>query len=224
MKVSFTDPYIKNLQVAGRYTDASTVGLNLNIKSSGSKYWVFRYIYCGNRHDLSLGVYPEITLKEARNRALACRNELNQGRAPIPFWRHVKEQYIPNKPLFKDYARDCIEAKRAEWKSAKHTYQWFRTIEIFANPIIGNKRIDEVNTEDILNILNPIWHAKTETASRLRGRLEWILASAITRKLRSEANPAAWRGHLETILSKPSRIVTVQHHLAHKRRKDSDRW
>lgn len=87
MKVSFTDPYIKNLQVAGRYTDASTVGLNLNIKSSGSKYWVFRYIYRGNRHDLSLGVYPEITLKEARNRALACRNELNQGRAPIPFWR-----------------------------------------------------------------------------------------------------------------------------------------
>jgi integrase len=74
--------------------------------------------------------------------------------------------------------------------------------------------IDEIDTDDVLKILNPLWHTKTETASRLRGRLEWIFASAITRKLRSGLNPATWRGHLETILSKPSRIYKVQHHPA----------
>ena len=213
MKTGFTDPYVKNLRAAGRYTDLVTTGLNLNIKKNGGKYWVFRYLLAGRRRDLSLGVYPDVSLKEARKRAVACRNELSQGGKPLAYWRH-SEPAIFDKPLFKDYAKQCIESKKAEWKSAKHTYQWFRTIEFFANPIIGDKYIDDIDTEDILKVLNPIWHTKTETASRLRGRLEWIFASAITRKLRSGSNPATWRGHLETILSRPSRIYSVQHHPA----------
>lgn len=80
--------------------------------------------------------------------------------------------------------------------------------------MIGNKALDEIDTDDILTILEPIWSTKTETASRLRGRLEWILASATTRKLRNGVNPALWRGHLETILSAPSKLVQVKHHKA----------
>ena len=213
MKIGFTDPYIKSLNMVGRYTDSAISGLNINIKQRGGKYWVFRYLLGGKRRDLSLGVYPEVPLKEARKRAIASRNEVLQGRHPVAYWRDLNTS-IPDKPLFGEYARQCIESKKAEWKSSKHTYQWFRTIEVFANPVIGNMPIDEIDTDDVLKILNPLWHTKTETASRLRGRLEWIFASAITRKLRSGLNPATWRGHLETILSKPSRIYKVQHHPA----------
>jgi integrase len=213
MKTGFTDPYVKNLKAPGRYTDLAVTGLNLNIKQGGGKYWVFRYLLAGRRRDLSLGVYPEVSLKEARNRAIACRNNLICGNKPVTYWRNAMPT-VTEKPVFRDYARECIESKKAEWKNDKHTYQWFRTIEVFANPVIGSKHLDEIDTDDILRILSQLWYSKTATANRLRGRLEWILASAITRGLRSGSNPATWRMHLETLLPKPSKISKVIHHPA----------
>ena len=214
MKTVFTDAYIKSIKQSGRYTDAATTGLNLNIKNKGGGYWVFRYLFGGRRLDLSLGAYPAISLKEARKRAIASRNDLLQGTKPKAYWRAETASKELNQPLFKDYAKECIEAKKAEWQNPKHIDQWFNTIEQYANPIIGKKHLDEVDTQDILNILTPIWYAKTETASRLRGRIEWILASATTRNLRSGLNPATWKGHLETILPKPTKVITVKHHPA----------
>ena len=214
MRIVFTDAFIKNIKQAGRYTDAATSGLNFNVKNSTGGYWVFRYQFAGKRVDLSLGAYPSITLKEARKRAIASRNELLQGNRPTAYWRTQIVQKDRNQPLFKDYAKQCIEAKKAEWQNPKHVEQWFNTVEQYANPLIGDKGLDEIDTQDILDILTPIWYTKTETASRLRGRIEWILASATTRKLRAGLNPAAWRGHLETILPKPTRITPVKHHPA----------
>ena len=213
MKTVFTDAFIKNLKQPGRYTDAATVGLNFNVKSNGG-YWVFRYLYIAKRLDLALGAYPAITLKEARKRAIASRNDLLQGKKPFAYWKAEVITNQQNQTQFKDYAKECIEAKKAEWRNPKHIEQWFNTIEQYANPVIGKKYLDEIDTQDILDILTPIWYTKTETASRLRGRIEWILASATTRKLRSGLNPAAWRGHLETILPKPARITPVKHHPA----------
>jgi integrase len=214
MKTVFTDAFIKNIKQAGRYTDAATSGLNFNVKSNGGGYWVFRYLFGGKRLDLSLGAYPAITLKEARKRAIAARNDLLQGVKPKAYWRAETASKELNQPLFKEYAKECIEAKKAEWQNSKHIDQWFNTIDAYANPIIGEKFIHEIDTQDILDILTPIWYAKTETASRLRGRIEWILASATTRKLRIGLNPATWKGHLETILPKPTRITPVKHHPA----------
>ncbi len=214
MKQAFTDNFIKNLKTPGRYTDRATIGLNLNVKQNGGGYWVFRYSYLGKRLDLALGSYPTITLKEARKRALALRNELMQGKKPEIYWKAQVAPEELDKPLFGEYAKQCIDSKQAEWKNPKHKEQWFNTIEQYANPFIGKKALDEIDTQDILDILTPIWFTKTETASRLRGRIEWILASANTRKLRSGINPAAWRGHLETILPKPSKIAPVKHHPA----------
>lgn len=214
MKTVFTDAFIKNIKQAGRFTDAATSGLNFNVKSNGGGYWVFRYLFGGKRLDLSLGAYPGISLKEARKRAIAARNDLLQGSKPKAYWRAETASKELNQPLFKDYAKECIEAKKAEWQNSKHIDQWFNTINTYANPIIGKKFIEEIDTQDILDILKPIWYTKTETASRLRGRIEWILASATTRKLRSGLNPASWKGHLETILPKPTRITPVKHHPA----------
>ncbi|QWD43482.1 integrase arm-type DNA-binding domain-containing protein [Polynucleobacter paneuropaeus] len=214
MKSAFTDVYIKSINKPGRYTDAAIAGLNFNVKANGLGYWVFRYQFGAKRLDLSLGAYPAIPLKEARKRAIASRNEILKGSKPTAYWKLEMAQNDTNQPLFGEYAKKCIEAKKAEWKNPKHIDQWFNTIAQYANPVIGMKRLDEIDTQDILDVLMPIWHTKTETAARLRGRIEWVLASATTRKLRTGLNPAAWRGHLETILPKPTKISPVRHHPA----------
>jgi integrase len=219
MRNSFTDTFVKNLDQAGRYTDGSTTGLNLQVKQGGGKYWTYRYLFQGKRCDFSLGSYPSVSLKEARARAVNARSQVLQGQQPAASWRPVQPKPVevndmPVKTTFADYAAACIESKRSEWRNPKHAEQWVSTIKEYANPVIGGKNLDDIDTDDILKILNPIWHTKTVTASRLRGRIEWVLASATTRKLRSGHNPAAWRGHLETILPKPNKIKNEQHHKA----------
>jgi integrase len=215
MKTTFTDVFVKNVTTPGRYTDPTTKGLNLNVKS-GRKYWVFRYTFAGKRRDLTLGAYPEISLKEARNRAVACRAELIAGREPSAHWRASMPPaaQADDGPTFREFALQCIKAKSHEWRNQKHREQWYNTLATYADPVIGALQLKEIDTEHILKILTPIWHTKTETASRLRGRIEWVLASATTRKLRSGQNPAAWRGHLETVLPRPSRVTPVDHHPA----------
>ena len=218
MSIAFTDPYIRNLKIKGRYTDSATQGLNIQVKANGAKYWTFRYLYQGKRHDLGLGTYPAISLKDARARATAARNEINQGARPIAKWKPTAPVNQPaepeTRPTFSNFAKSCIDNKKAEWRNAKHGAQWYATIKDYADPVIGEKHLDEIDTDDILKILNPIWHTKTVTASRLRGRIEWVLASATTRKLRTGLNPATWRGHLETILPKPNKIKAEEHHKA----------
>ena len=219
MSNAFSDSFIRNIKTTGRYTDAATQGLNLQVKANGGKYWALRYLFQDRRYDLSLGSYPNVSLKEARIRATAARAQLNAGQRPKPTWklqRPSKKQIAvaPTKVAFRQYAADCISAKRAEWKNAKHAEQWSSTIEMYANPVIGNKAIDAVDMDDILKILVPIWQTKTVTATRLRGRLDWILASATTRGLRTGVNPATWKGLLETVLPKPGKIAKEQHHPA----------
>jgi len=217
----FTDKTIQSLKTVGRYTDPTTPGLNLQVKRNGKQYWTLRYLLDGMRRDISLGVYPSVSLKEARQRAVSIRNDLNYGNEPKTPWKPCKSvakadaaQLDLAKPIFSEFAAKCIANKRNEWRNAKHAAQWLSSVERFANPLIGNKLLSQINTEDVVNILHPIWHSKTVTASRLRGRLEWILSSATTLQLRSGLNPAAWRGHLETILPKPNKIKNEQHHKA----------
>ena len=226
MSTSFTDTYVRALTGVGRYTDSGTRGLNLQVKLKGGKYWTFRYLYQGTRYDLSLGHYPAIGLKQARARATEARAQINRGERPCPSWRQPKavsqsakfaDSAKPQQKStvrFKDYAAECIAAKRAEWRNSKHAEQWSSTIDMYANPVIGLKPIDKIDLDDVLKILNPLWLTKTVTATRLRGRLEWILAAATTRKLRTGQNPAAWKGLLETILPKPNKISKEQHHAA----------
>jgi hypothetical protein len=105
MKATFTDAFAKNVTAPGRYTDPATKGLNLNVKSR-RKYWVFRYAFTGQRRDLTLGTYPEISLKEARNRAVACRAELIAGREPNAYWRASVSPaaHADSGPIFREFA------------------------------------------------------------------------------------------------------------------------
>jgi len=215
MANTLSDAFIKNIATPGRYTDRATPGLNLQVKRNGGKYWTFRVVDAGERRDVSLGAYPAVTLKTARARAVSLRSQIYKGERLSAAWRPAHQPASNDTtPLFANYAASCIEAKRPEWRNAKHAAQWSSTVERYANPIIGKMKIDEIGVDEILQILTPIWTVKTVTAERLRGRLEWILASATAPELRSGPNPAAWRGQLATILPRPSKVHREVHHRA----------
>ena len=198
----------------GRYFD-SIQGLHLYVKPTGRKSWVFRYTKSGKRRDLGLGPYPVITLSEARERALELRRTILQGTDPLTARQQEKDGRQTQASItFADFAEEFITLNEPQWQNVKHIAQWRYSLREFAYPVIGAKALPEIDTNDLLSILAPIWKTKTETASRLRGRIERVLAAAITRGLRSGPNPAIWRGHLDTVLPKASRIKRVKHHAA----------
>lgn len=208
---------VKNLKKPGRYTDALVRGLHIWVKSNSKKYWIFRYTEQGKQHNLSLGSFPATSIADARIKAQKTRDELTSGVNPViarKASKALKTAPANQKIMFRDFAAACIQTKRAEWTNQKHGDQWEYTLEEFAYPVIGDKGLDEITMEDILKILNPIWTTKTETASRLRGRLEWVLAAATTRNLRSGINPAQWKNYLQTILPAPNKVKKVEHHKA----------
>ena len=204
---------LKNLKEAGRHTDDQTKGLHLWIKANRRKYWIFRFTFQGKRYNISLGGFPEIGLRQARERAVEARSLLNKGCNPVEEKKASKAlESKPNSPIFRDFALDYIETMRPKWRNPKHAEQWVSTIERFAVPFIGQMRLDEIQTEQVLSLLKPIWLNKTVTASRLRGRLESILSASITLGHRAALNPARWRDHLENLLPTPKRAD--KHHSA----------
>ncbi len=204
---------IKNLKKPGRYTDALAMGLHLWVKDGDKKYWIYRYTMEGKQKNIGLGPYPDVGLADARIKAIEAKKKVMNGIDPKPH-KETRVEMEKQKTTFSEFAKQFIESKSSEWTNTKHRLQWEFTIEKYANPVIGNLKLDQITTEDILKILSPIWTKKTETAMRLRGRIELILAAATTRKLRNGLNPALWKGHLNTVLAKPSKIIKVKHHAA----------
>lgn len=191
-------------------------GLGLNITKTGSRSWVLRFQICGKRRDMGLGGYPDISLAAARELARLARIKLAQGFDPIEDLRSRRNEQ--QKPLltlitFGDAAKKYIEAQEAGWKSAKHARQWRSTINTYlAN--LKSLPVKEITTVQILEGLEPIWCTKTETATRVRGRIELILDWAIARGHREAPNPARWKGHLDKMLPAPSKVAKKAHHQA----------
>ena len=207
-----THAFVSKPLKAGRYFD-TTRGLHMYVKPNGKKFWVYRFTFSGKRHDMGLGPYPEINLSSARSKAQEARSQIIKGVNPVIKERPPIEVHSIS-PKFCDFAEEYITINSAQWRNPKHVAQWHSTMRDYVYPIIGQLKLEAINTEHILSILNPIWTCKTETASRVRGRIERILSAAITRNLRSSPNPAIWRGHLENILPKPKKIQRVKHHAA----------
>lgn len=193
---------------SGKHEDGG--GLRLVVSKSGAKKWVLRYTIHGKRREMGLGSFPDIGLGEVRQKAGEFRNLAANGQDPINL-RRVEPEKIPT---FTSCAARYIRAHRHGWKNAKHAHQWVSTLKTYARPVIGAMQVDEVGTEDILKILTPLWTSKTETAKRVQGRIENILDYAAAKKYRDPINPARWRGHLDKLLPKPSKVSTVKHHPA----------
>jgi len=192
----------------GKYEDGG--GLRLVVSKTGAKKWVLRFTISGRRREMGLGSYPDVVLALARDKASAARLLAADGIDPIDTRQSEPEQI----PTFTTCAARYIRSHRKSWRNAKHARQWVSTLKAYARPVIGSKRVDSIQTEDILKILSPIWAQKTETAKRVQGRMENILDFAAAHKYRDALNPARWRGHLDKLLPKPSRVKKVVHHPA----------
>ncbi|MCG7969973.1 MAG: tyrosine-type recombinase/integrase [Candidatus Thiodiazotropha taylori] len=192
----------------GKYDDGG--GLKLVVSNAGAKKWVLRFTINGKRREMGLGSYPDTKLGDVRNDASDYRKLVTKGVDPIEA-RRTEQVVIPT---FTTCAARFIRAHRRSWKNAKHARQWVSTLKTYARPKIGTQKVDVISTEDILKILQPIWTTKTETAKRLQGRIENILDFAAAHKYRDHLNPARWRGHLDKLLAKPSRLKKVYHHPA----------
>lgn len=191
--------------------------LYLKIGRGGGASWVFRYRQAGKLRDMGLGAYPGVSLADARTLAFEARRMIQQGEDPIGEKRaaaRAAREEAARAVTFSDLGEQYIKAHRAGWKNAKHAQQWANTLKQYAYPVIGKLQPDEINTEHVLNILQPIWQTKTETASRVRNRIELILDAAKARGFTSGENPARWRGHLDKLLPKRAKVAAVKHHAA----------
>ncbi len=189
-------------------------GLILNVTMYGSRSWVFRYQVAGKRRDFGLGSYPSVTLAEAREAARFARAKLAQGIDPIEDARRARERLIAEIHTgmnFSEAAKRYIAAHEKAWKNPKHAQQWSNTIASYATPVLGKIPVRDVSLAMILKVLEPIWTTKTETATRLRGRLESILDWAIARGYRSDSNPARWKGLLDKLLPAPGKVTKTVH-------------
>ncbi|MBI2305754.1 MAG: integrase arm-type DNA-binding domain-containing protein [Rhodocyclales bacterium] len=189
-------------------------GLYLQVGPTGGKSWLFRYMLAGKAKSMGLGAAHTVSLAEAREKARNARKMLLDGKDPVLVKREhlalVRESQA-NQKTFADCAATYVSAHRAGWKNSKHGDQWTYTLEEFANPVIGSLPVSEIKQAHILKILEPIWLSKSETASRLRGRIEKVLDWAKVRGCRQGDNPAAWRGHLEVLLPAIPRSGRIKH-------------
>lgn len=207
---------VKGLGEPGYYCDGD--GLYLQVSKSGSKSWIMRYTLAGKPCEMGLGSLNAFTLAEARARAKAQRKLLADGKDPLAT-KHgdlLKQRMAEASIItFDKAASDFIEANRPAWRNAKHADQWRNTIATYASPVIGKLPVSKIDTAHVLRILTPIWIEKTETAVRLRGRIEKILDWAKAQGYRTGDNPAAWRGHLDAgLLPSPSKVADAGHHAA----------
>ena len=205
---------IKRITKPGRYAVGFISGLLLVVKDSGAKSWILRTVIGKKRRNIGLGGYPEISLAKARERAREAKELIEQGVDPIEQRKARRLAFLNSqngRMTFSEAARRCHEKKVAEFKNTKHAKQWIASIKRYAYPIIGRMAIEDIEMTHILKILEPIWQDKTETATRLRQRLEQVLNWATISGYRKGDNPARWKGHLEAILPLPNKIKKVKH-------------
>jgi integrase len=187
----------------GKYSDGGN--LYLIVSESGARKWVLRFTWRGRAKEMGLGSATSVPLADAREKAASARRKIAQGLNPIE--ERKRDGGIPT---FGEMADDVRETLSAGFRNAKHKAQWKSTLETYAAPLRA-KPVDTITTDDVLAVLKPIWTAKAETASRVRGRIEKVLDAAKAKGFREGENPARWRGHLDHLLPRPSKLARGHH-------------
>jgi integrase len=218
---------VEKAKQPGMYADGG--GLYLRVTREGTKSWVFRFMLNGRPRWMGIGPLALYGLQEARGKALDARRLRHEGVDPIDARRALRAQErleAAKAMTFEQCAESYIKAHRAGWRNAKHAAQWEATLATYAEPIIGVLPVQAVDTGLVMKVLEqevryapdkptaPLWTARPETASRLRGRMESILDWAKVRGYREGENPARWRGHLDKLLPPRAKVRKVEHHAA----------
>ena len=171
---------------------------------AGAKSWLFLYRISGRRREMGLGPLRDVPLARARELAAEARKQLIAGADPLTVRK------TPDKTTFGEAAGALIERMSPSWRNDKHRAQWFMTLRVYCASLT-RRPVDEIRTEDVLSVLQPLWQAKSETASRIRGKIERVLDFAKARGMREGENPARWRGHLDAILPKRQHLTRGHH-------------
>lgn len=206
---------VQHFTKPGNYGDGG--GLYLQINPQGKKSWIFRYELFGRKRYMGLGPLHCVSLADARIAAREARRCLRDKVDPLEKKRQEEERQRRDEARelsFDASAKQYIEAHGDAWRSAKHRQQWENTLRTYASPHFGSVNARDIDTDLVLKVLEPIWSIKTETATRVRERIERVLAWAATRGYRTGENPARWTGHLEWLLPAPSKLKKVRHHAA----------
>ena len=199
----------------GLYSDGN--GLYLAVARGGSKSWIYRYMLRGRSRDMGLGGVDVIPLAEARERALEARKLVKAGVDAIDARNAERARQAVDAATshtFRQCAEKYIAAHEKGWRNAKHRWQWSNSIERYVYPAFGDVPVGAVDTGMVIEVVEPMWANKTETASRVRGRIEVVLDWAKARGYRSGENPARWRGHLANLLPPRDKVRRVKHHAA----------
>lgn len=208
---------VSRLKAPGFASVGSVPGLALQITPTGARSWVLRAKIGSKRHDLGLGAYPGVSLAQARQQAAALREQIAAGINPLQQRNEAKARVRADQAArltFREAAERFIERKTPQWSNPKSAEQWRSSLEAYAFPVLGALDVRHVEQHHVEAVLEPIWITKTETASRVRGRIESILSWCIAGGHRTGENPARWRGLLEERFSAPAKTKKVKHHPA----------
>lgn len=204
---------VSRLTAPGCHAVGGVAGLLLQVTDTGARSWILRASIAGKRREMGLGAFPDVSLSSARERARAMRSKIAEG-VDVLAERRAARASLSSVLTFKEAARRLIAAKEHEWKNPKHKDQWISTLRTYAEPKLGALPVEAIELRHVEAVLSPIWKDKTETASRLRSRIEAVLDWATVSGYRSGDNPARWKGNLEHVLAKPGKVKKKQNHPA----------
>lgn len=208
---------VGRLTAPGFYFVGGVAGLALQVLPTGGRTWILRATIGGRRRDMGLGGFPDVTLAGAKEAARRAREVIREGADPIERAKIAKKALAAESAkalTFKEAAEAFIAGQEAAWRNPKHRAQWGSSLEVYVYPVMGNLSVADVELAHVSRVLDPIWSTKTETASRVRGRIEQVLDWATARGYRTGLNPARWRGHLDKLLPRPSKVSKPAHHRA----------
>ncbi|MEP2892914.1 integrase arm-type DNA-binding domain-containing protein [Roseibium sp.] len=199
------------------YSAGGVPGLLMQITPNDTKTWLLRTTVGEVRKEYGLGGYPEISLAKARERARELKDKIRQGIDPEVERKAQKSALIAAQRRglsFADAVERYLKAKLDQYKNPKHRQQWMNTLQTYAIPQLGTFLVQDIEVQDVLRVLQPIWSTKTETASRVRGRIEAVLSWATVHGHRTGENPARWAGNLKELLPAPNKISSETNHPA----------
>lgn len=222
---------VKRLQHPGKgrnvtYAVGGVSGLVLQITPASSRTWLLRTLVGEKRREIGLGGFPDVTLAMARERAREAKDQIRRGVDPVEEKKVARAMLIAAQRrglLFSDAVDKYLAAKLDAFKNAKHRQQWRNTLDTYAMPELGKMLVHDITVQDVLRVLEPIWQSKTETATRVRGRIECVLSWATVAGHRSGDNPARWAGNLKELLPAASKVAKEGNHPA-LQIDDAPRW
>jgi integrase len=205
----------------GLHADGAGLYLQVTKGAGGhlNRSWLFRYTTPGSTNERWMGLGPThtVSLAEARQAAQEARKLRLQGVDPLEHRKAQRDSLAlaqATSITFDQAAAQYIDAHRAGWKTGLHAAEWESSLRRFVSPTLGKLPVSAIDIGLVMRVLQPIWGDIPETASRVRGRIESILDWAGVHGYRKGENPARWRGKLDHLLPRPSKVKPTVHHAA----------